>query len=77
MRLKKYRDQSSVEVEEYEPAYEKKLPSKKTPTTIINEFPVELSVFDDNYNEIEPLLENGHSGLRKSRKNDQRSSTCN
>ena len=54
-------DQGSVEVEEYEPSYEKKLPPKKTPTTIIDEFTVELPIFDDNDNEIKLLSGNDPS----------------
>ena len=54
-------DQGSVEVEEYEPSYEKKLPPKKTPTTISDEFTVELPIFDDNDNKIELLSGNDPS----------------
>ena len=54
-------DQDSVEVEEYEPSYEKKLPPKKTPTTIIDEFTDELPIFDDNDNEIKLLSGNDPS----------------
>ena len=45
---------------EYEPSYEQKLHHQKKPITI-NELPDELPVFDDNFGEVEPLIES--SGL--------------
>ena len=41
--------------EEYEPAYEKKIPAQKKPATIINELSNELPVFDETYNKVNEI----------------------